>query len=67
MGMAKIWAASATLTHVPTNSTIDNFPVVRWENGQQGNKDSTSASVHQEWTIPASIPLGNYSLAVSGK
>lgn len=61
--MTKIWATSATLTHVSTNKTIDTFPLVQWTN----NNGSAPASIHQEWTIPDSIPLGNYSLAISGK
>jgi hypothetical protein len=63
MGMTKIWATYATLTHLPTNKTIDTFPLVNWAN----SNGSAPVSIHQEWIIPASIPLGNYSLAINGK
>ncbi|CAO3647312.1 unnamed protein product [Mucor hiemalis] len=67
MGMTRIWAATATLTHVATNNTIDEFPRMLWNASTNTTGNSTDpSSIHQSWTIPVDIPIGNYSLTVSG-
>lgn len=68
MGMTRIWSTSATLTHVATNKTIDDFPRMLWNASNNNSDNSTDpSSIHQSWTIPNNIPIGNYSLTVSGK
>lgn len=60
--MTKIWSASAKLTHIATNNSIDSFPTAPWV--FDGNLKNDA---HGVWTIPSDIPLGNYSLTISGK
>jgi hypothetical protein len=64
MGMTRIWATSAKLIHIESNKTIDQFPLVNWSSNDISQDKS---SIHQIWTIPADIPIGNYSLAIGGK
>ncbi|KAI8094236.1 hypothetical protein BDF21DRAFT_408274 [Thamnidium elegans] len=61
MGMTKIWSTSAKLTNIATNNTVDSFPTVPWV--FDGNLKNDA---HAVWTIPSDIPLGNYSLTISG-
>ncbi|KAI9337663.1 hypothetical protein BD770DRAFT_401118 [Pilaira anomala] len=61
MGMTKIWSSSAKLTFLKTNQTVPSFPNVPWV--FDGNIKNEAYGV---WKIPEDIPLGNYSLRISG-
>lgn len=62
MGMTRIWSASAKLTNIETNKTIEGFPLVNWT-----SNNNTQNFAHEIWTIPIDMPNGNYSLSVGGK
>ncbi|KAG2208330.1 hypothetical protein INT47_006186 [Mucor saturninus] len=62
MGMTRIWSASAKLTNVETNTTIEGFPLTNWT-----ASNNTQNFSHDIWTIPVDMPNGNYSMCVSGK
>lgn len=75
MGMTRIWATSARLIHMESNKTISDFPTINWSSSASTSNDSITkqqqeegtSSIHSNWTIPADIPIGNYSLIISGK
>jgi hypothetical protein len=68
MGMTRIWSTTATLTHVATNKTITDFPLMNWNASMNTAGNSSQAtSTHQSWTIPLNVLTGNYSITISGK
>ncbi len=67
MGMTRIWSTTASLTHVATNKTITEFPLIKWNASANNTGSVEESSTHEPWTIPVNIPLGNYSLTISGK
>ncbi|OBZ87234.1 hypothetical protein A0J61_04725 [Choanephora cucurbitarum] len=62
MGMIKIWSANTHLIHLDTNTTIDSFPHLKWTTNK---RKSVNDTVHATWSIPPTLPSGNYSMNIT--
>ncbi|KAI8328944.1 hypothetical protein BD560DRAFT_451655 [Blakeslea trispora] len=62
MGMIKIWSATTHLVHLDTNTTIRDFPNLKWS---QNKKKSVNDTVHATWTVPSTLPSGDYYMNIT--